>query len=238
MSSNALATIGAALLLIPAVAMQAETTQPHSDSAASPVAVRPVPDQRPVTPGVTFPTGGAEPGPASPVAPEEDLAASFREALPAPARGAPSRDGPPPDAGPGGWTWPLAPRPTVVRRFDVGPFRWSRGHRGVDLDAAPADAVIAPAGGVVTFARIVVGRPVVVITHAGGVRTSYEPVRAAVPVGAVVRRGDVIGHVMSAGNHCGAAVCLHWGARRGGDYIDPLTLLGRPRIVLLPLRPP
>src|SRR5262245_10388943 len=33
------------------------------------------------------------------------------------------------------WIWPLSPRPAVLRGFTLGPERWSRGHRGVDLAA-------------------------------------------------------------------------------------------------------
>jgi murein DD-endopeptidase MepM/ murein hydrolase activator NlpD len=133
------------------------------------------------------------------------------------------------------WIWPLTPRPAVLRTFVVGPYRWSAGHRGVDLAARPGTAVQAPAAGVVTFARNVVSRPVLVITHDNGVRTTYEPVAGTVPFGARVSRGAVIGTVADVVGHCGSHTCMHWGARRGDRYIDPLGLLTAPRIVLLPL---
>jgi murein DD-endopeptidase MepM/ murein hydrolase activator NlpD len=134
----------------------------------------------------------------------------------------------------GGWRWPLAPRPAVVRGFAVGPYRWSPGHRGVDLAAARGDAVLAPADGIATFVRTIVDRPVLVITHAGGIRTAYEPVTASVPPGTRVARGAVIGRVTAAPGHCMPRTCVHWSARRGSGYIDPLSLLTPPRIVLLP----
>ena len=126
----------------------------------------------------------------------------------------------------------------MLRRFDVGPYRWSPGHRGVDLATSPAARVIAPAPGVVTFARTVVGRPVIVITHAGGIRTAYEPALAGVARGTAVPRGAVVGSVTAAPGHCGSRTCIHWSARRGDRYIDPLSLLSPRRIVLLPVAPP
>ena len=75
---------------------------------------------------------------------------------------------------------------------------------------------------------------VVTVAHAGGVRTTYEPVTASVRVGEEVAAGDDLG-VLATGSHCPTA-CLHWGALRGDVYIDPLSLL-RPAAppVLLPL---
>lgn len=133
------------------------------------------------------------------------------------------------------WRWPLSPRPAVVRGFTLGAQVWSPGHRGVDLAAGRDAPVLAPADGVVTFVRTVVDRPVLVITHAGGIRTSYEPVTPAVASGTAVARGTVIGRLTAAPGHCRPATCLHWGARRGTQYVDPLSLLRPPRIVLLPV---
>jgi len=133
---------------------------------------------------------------------------------------------------------PTAPSPitvTVVRGFTLGRYAWSPGHRGVDLATRRDAPVYAPAEGVVTFVRTIVGRPVLVITHAGGIRTSYEPVAPTVATGTAVAGGTVVGRVTAAPGHCRPATCLHWGARRGAVYFDPLTLLRPPRIVLLPL---
>lgn len=145
---------------------------------------------------------------------------------------------PAPDAGPpeaAGWVWPLAPRPAVVRPFDPPARRWLAGHRGIDLGTTPGAAVLAPADGVVTFAGRVAGRPVVSLRHEGGLRSTYEPVVGALGVGGVVRAGDVVGYVSTEPGHCAPAVCLHWGALRGTTYVDPLSLLGRPPIILLPV---
>ncbi len=131
-----------------------------------------------------------------------------------------------------GWQYPLPGRPAVVRYFDPPQQRWNAGHRGVDLAGGPASTVVAPANGVVAFAGMVAGRPVLSVLHPNGVRTTYEPVAALVKVGQPVGRGAVIGRLLP--GHCLDRSCLHWGARRGLDYIDPLSLLTSMHPVLLP----
>ena len=97
--------------------------------------------------------------------------------------------------------------------------------------------MLAPADGVVRFAGTVVGRGVLVLDHAGGIRTSFEPVTDALPVGTAVSRGQPVARVGPAGSHCAPTGCLHWGARRGARYVDPLSLLGLlPPIVLLQIK--
>lgn len=138
--------------------------------------------------------------------------------------------------------WPLRPRPTVERRFEKPPQDWLAGHRGVDLAGTPGQPVLAAGDGVVVFAGSVAGKPVVSIDHTGGLRTTYEPVVAEVPVGRRVGRGSRIG-VLAAGHEgCAAAACLHWGLRResngrsGREYLDPLGLLQRGPLRLKPVR--
>jgi murein DD-endopeptidase MepM/ murein hydrolase activator NlpD len=91
--------------------------------------------------------------------------------------------------------------------------------------------VLAAADGTVVHAGAVAARTLVSLQHRGTLRTTYEPVVPAVTTGRSVRRGDVIGHLQP--GHCPAA-CLHWGARRGHDYVDPLRLLSSGRVRLLP----
>lgn len=159
------------------------------------------------------------------------------------------------------WAWPVAPAPAVVRGYDdVG--RYAAGHRGVDLAAAPGQAVLAPAPGRVTFAGPVAGRGVLVLTHEGGLRTSYEPVEVPLPVGTEVTTGmpvatvagsSVAGASVAGSSVAGSAVtravphcpttCLHVGLREGSGpdvrYLDPLArfVLADPP-VLLPLGGP
>jgi murein DD-endopeptidase MepM/ murein hydrolase activator NlpD len=136
--------------------------------------------------------------------------------------------------------WPLWPQPAVVRGFDAPSPNWSRGHRGVDLAGTTGQTVRAAGPGTVAFAGEIAGRPVVSIAHPGGLRTSYEPVRAAVRTGQVVTAGAAIGELAAGHPGCGAAACLHWGALWGpasrADYVNPLGLLATTPIRLKPLR--
>jgi murein DD-endopeptidase MepM/ murein hydrolase activator NlpD len=141
------------------------------------------------------------------------------------------------------WSWPLDGSPSVVRGFEPPPEPWLAGHRGVDLLAAPGELVRAASGGRVTFAGPVGGVPAVAVTHPDGLRTTYEPVLAAVGRGADVARDTVLGRVSAGGSHCLPLACLHWGLRRGGSYLDPLSLVGADiEVRLLPvwsdMRPP
>ncbi|MFF0904319.1 UNVERIFIED_CONTAM: M23 family metallopeptidase [Kocuria sp. CPCC 205316] len=124
-----------------------------------------------------------------------------------------------------GWAWPLSPRPAVVGEWVPPAQRWAQGHRGVDLDAASAAIVRAPAAGTVSFVGFVVDRPVLTLDHGGGVRSSFEPVESALVAGDRVRRGQVVG-ALRGRDHCGPRTCLHWGVRRDGEYVNPLQFVG------------
>lgn len=128
------------------------------------------------------------------------------------------------------WGWPVRGTPTVLRPF-TSPRRYGAGHYGVDLAAASGDAVLSAGAGTVTFAGPVAGRPVVVVSH-GSLRTSYEPVRRSVQVGSRVAAGQQLGTVEGGHRSCAPATCLHWGLRRGEDYLDPLSLLRPVRVRL------
>lgn len=140
-------------------------------------------------------------------------------------------------AAPVGRTWPLRPRPRVVRGFEPPPKPWLSGHRGVDLAGRVGQPVSAVLTGVVTFAGAVAGVGVVVVDH-GNLRTTYQPVTATVGRGRLIRAGETIGVLGLAGGHCRPAACLHLGAIVGIDgYRDPLSLFGGARIRLVSLRP-
>lgn len=133
------------------------------------------------------------------------------------------------------WAWPLQPDPPVVRGFEPPAEPWGPGHRGVDLAGGLGQPVVAVASGTVTFAGRVAGRGVVVVRH-GAVRSTYEPVVATVEVGTAVQAQTPIGSLSLVGSHCLPDACLHLGARRGDDYLDPLDLLGDQEIRLKPLQ--
>ena len=135
----------------------------------------------------------------------------------------------------GDFTWPLSPRPAVLRRFEQPRNQWSPGHRGVDLLAAVGQPVLSAGDGIVAFSGVISGRGVITVRHSGGLRTTYEPVDERFLSGTVVHRGTRIGVLSSTPGHCVPGHCLHWGALSGQTYHDPLSLLGFGRPILLPL---
>ncbi|MGW6931928.1 M23 family metallopeptidase [Lentzea sp. NPDC054927] len=132
------------------------------------------------------------------------------------------------------FTWPLPPPHPVVRAFTAPATPFGPGHRGVDLSAAAGTPVLAAGDGVVVYAGAVAARTLVSLQHRGGLRTTYEPVAPVVVAGHSVRRGEVLGHLQE--GHC-PSPCLHWGVRRGPEYLDPLRLVTSGRVRLLPLPP-
>jgi murein DD-endopeptidase MepM/ murein hydrolase activator NlpD len=138
-----------------------------------------------------------------------------------------------PAAAADGWKAPLTPV-TVTRAFMPPPTPYSPGHRGVDLAGRPGEEIVAASDGQVSYAASLAGRGVVVVVH-GSLRTTYEPVTAMVRRGSQVTRGQQIG-VLEAGHAgCPVSACLHWGLRRGEQYLDPMATLVRAEIRLLPL---
>jgi murein DD-endopeptidase MepM/ murein hydrolase activator NlpD len=135
----------------------------------------------------------------------------------------------------GRWAWPLDPRPEVVRPFERPDQPWLPGHRGVDLAASVGQSVRAPSAGRISWTGVVAGRAVVVVMHEGGLRSTFEPVASAPPLGTPVARGDIVGAVTSTTGHCAPRTCLHWGVLRDETYLDPLSFVGRAPVVLLPL---
>ncbi len=132
--------------------------------------------------------------------------------------------------------WPLGGTPVVDRGFEPPHTAWGAGHRGVDLRAALGTPVLAAGAGRVAYAGLLAGRGVVVVVHPGGLRTTYEPVAAAVAVGDVVARGDVLGTLGEGHASCRPGLtCLHWGLLQGDTYLDPLALLFLGQVRLLPL---
>ncbi|MFE0445792.1 murein hydrolase activator EnvC family protein [Streptomyces fungicidicus] len=127
-----------------------------------------------------------------------------------------------------GRAWPVGVRPRVLRGWEPPATVYGRGHRGVDLAAAPGTSVRAVAAGRVSFAGRVAGRGVVSVKLDGTgdppLRTTYEPVDASVAEGDEVTAGEPVGTVAATGFHC-AAPCVHWGLLRADAYLDPLTLL-------------
>ncbi|MFC7491808.1 MULTISPECIES: murein hydrolase activator EnvC family protein [unclassified Knoellia] len=162
-------------------------------------------------------------GPDAPVSPPEAGAVTGPVRVP----------GPDPDSLRRTWSWPVSPRPAVLAAFVAPRSTYGAGHRGIDLAAKQGQQVQAVDEGVVSHVGVIAGRGTVSITHASGLRSTYEPVRGAVSTGARVSAGQLIGTVAGR-SHCGGA-CLHLGALVGSAYLDPRPLLGGGPVILLPL---
>ena len=181
---------------------------------------------------------GARPATAAPGPRPATAAPGPQPATAAPGPG-PTR--PPRTVGTGGYVepaarfgWPLAPAPTVSRPFQPPSEPYGPGHRGVDLIGTEGQPVLAAGDGAVVYAGPLADRGVVSIDHPNGLRTSYEPVRASVRAGQLVRRGEPVGTLAAGHLGCRAEACLHWGLRRDGQYLDPLLLVRRAHVRLLP----
>ncbi len=129
----------------------------------------------------------------------------------------------------GGYAWPVDG--PVLRGFEPPPDPYSAGHRGIDIGAPFGSPLLAAQDGTVAFAGYVAGALYISIDHPDGVRTTYSWLSAiGVTKGQTVVRGQVIG---STGHGHPEVVepHLHFGARVGDTYIDPMTLLGPGSVV-------
>lgn len=132
------------------------------------------------------------------------------------------------------WRWPISPPGAVLAPFEAPPGPYAAGHRGIDLAAEPGQAVLAPTGGVVQFAGVVVDRPVVTLRVGADVLVSMEPVATASRPGDSIAAGAQLGTVAH-GGHCDGR-CLHIGVRVAGEYVSPMLFFATvPPAVLLPL---
>lgn len=114
---------------------------------------------------------------------------------------------------------------TVVTPARIPRKPWLSGHRGVDLAVSPDGVIVSPRAGVVTFAGVVVDRPVLTVTHGDGWKSSFESVDALVEVGTHVATGEPIARLSADSPHCPGTTCVHWGVRHHGTYVDPLDVL-------------
>ena len=129
----------------------------------------------------------------------------------------------------GTYDWPVGG--PVIRAFEASETPYGRGHRGIDIAAGAGTPVRSAGDGVVAFAGRVAGALYVSVDHPDGVRTTYSWLDAvSVRRGQEVRRGDPLG-TTGAGHPGTEPPHLHFGARLGDRYVDPLLLLTRPSVV-------
>ncbi|MEX2587608.1 MAG: alpha/beta hydrolase [Actinomycetota bacterium] len=115
----------------------------------------------------------------------------------------------------------------VVRGFEKPSHKYGPGHRGIDYAVPSGTPVRASANGAVKFAGSVGGQgQFITLQHAGDIETTYSYLSAIeVSEGEQVTQGQVIGR--SGAGHPDGPPALHFGAKRAGEYIDPLILLGQ-----------
>lgn len=123
----------------------------------------------------------------------------------------------------GSYSWPVRGR--VIRGFEPPPGPYEAGHRGIDIAAPFGSNVTASREGTVAFSGWVAGALFISIDHADGVRTTYSWLsEVLVRKGQQVARGELIGR-SGHGHPEVPEPHLHFGARVGSDYIDPMLLL-------------
>ncbi len=140
-----------------------------------------------------------------------------------------SPEPPPPRAANGRYAWPV--RGPVVHGFEAPAGPYGPGHRGIDIAAPFGSPVVAAQDGVVAFRGWVAGSLFLSIDHADGIRTTYSWLSHT-----LVRRGDKVNKgqtvARTGSGHPGeASPHLHFGARLGDVYIDPMLLLEQGSVV-------
>src|SRR5438445_1770969 len=135
------------------------------------------------------------------------------------ARGSPAHAGPEY----GTYQWPV--RGPVIRGFEPPSNPYGSGHRGIDIAAPFGSPLVAAQDGIVAFAGWIGGSLFISIDHPDGVRTTYSWLS-----GIQVKRGDTVARrsLIGATGHGHPGVDpphLHFGARIGANYIDPMLLL-------------
>jgi hypothetical protein len=106
-------------------------------------------------------------------------------------------------------------------------------HHGVDVAAAGGDRVIAPLAGRVTFAGSVPAEgggtvKAVTLSTASGSITLMPLASLSVAKGAQLAEGESVGELAAAGDRSSATSHLHVGLKRGGLYLDPMSVLALP----------
>lgn len=142
-----------------------------------------------------------------------------------------------------GWAWPVDPgdgsgKSIPMRGFDNPPQDWLPGHRGIDLQVGQEVSIRAPEGGYIAFAGKVGGKSVISLRHdrkSGILTSTFEPATTVLPLGARVKRGEIMGLVQGHSDHCDG-ICIHWGLRKGErKYLDPMSKVFGYRLVLKPV---
>lgn len=137
-------------------------------------------------------------------------------------------------AGSGAWPWPLLGE--VVTPFVNGSDPYAAGqHRGLDIAAPVGSPVLAIVEGRVSYAgKLPDGGLAVTITSADGqwLISALHLAERNVARGQSVAPGDLLGRVGTTGKRSVEQPHLHLSLRKAATrtYVDPLSMLGRPRL--------
>ncbi|MDO5564827.1 MAG: peptidoglycan DD-metalloendopeptidase family protein [Eubacteriales bacterium] len=124
----------------------------------------------------------------------------------------------------GGFVWPCPSSTRITSTFGyrTSPTKGaSTYHKGIDIGAQTGSNVIAAADGEVVISSYNYSSGnYIMIDHGSDIFTIYMHLsKKSVAEGVEVKQGDVIGLVGSTGISTGPH--LHFGVRRGGEYVDP-----------------
>jgi hypothetical protein len=135
----------------------------------------------------------------------------------------------------GAWTWPVAGPVLQGFAFDPENPLVPGQHRGIDIQGAAGDPVLAPAAGTVTFAgRVAANGSTITIRTADYAVTLLHLGSFLVAAGAIVAEGQPVALVDTRGEPAHPVPYVQLGVRLIGDsqgYLDPLGFLP-------PLAPP
>ena len=127
------------------------------------------------------------------------------------------------------WSAPVVGS-TLVNSYLSPESPYGAGHRGVDYQVALGQGVFAPADATVSFIGKVADRPVLSLMHHQNVVSSYEPVCSFLVVGQEVNAGELVAEMCEPEQdylpHCAEKFCLHFSARKDGEYLSPLWFTG------------
>ncbi|MFT8355866.1 MAG: M23 family metallopeptidase [Bifidobacterium aquikefiri] len=125
--------------------------------------------------------------------------------------------------------WPVE-NPTITQEFIAPAQQWSSGHRGIDMQTQTGQTLVSPVDGVVSFQGKVAQKSVVSVQH-GAMTFTFEPAVTWLAAGERLTQGQPFATVENMSDHCEDS-CLHWGLKRGSDYLDPASRVAKTRIVL------
>lgn len=129
----------------------------------------------------------------------------------------------------GGLIWPCPDSKRITSGFGNRKSPTKGGstyHQGIDIGAPTGTTVLAAAAGEVVISKYSYsGGNYIMIDHGSGIFTVYMHLsKRSVDVGREVSQGQKIGEVGSTGYSTGPH--LHFGIRKNGNYVNPLTFVG------------